>query len=145
MRRRGRMVWLAVGALLALFVAFEVGVRLVTPDAVEYHIQSGGPLSPATTQSGTITDTATLARLRELLAEPHPTSQLRDAYFAKWSGHGCSVGSWTTVTLRFTWHGLPVEVVSPGPGCAFEWSEVSRGGLPDPTLTFIDASDWRLP
>lgn len=123
---------------LALFVAFEVGVRLITPDAVGYTVESGGPISDPVTRTGIITDPATVARLRAALSSPAQTTSLKDAYLSAWAGDGCSYGSWSATTLRFTWRGLPVEVVSPGPGCAFEWSQLSSGGLPDPQLHLID-------
>ncbi|HEX8981915.1 MAG TPA: hypothetical protein VF792_04025 [Ktedonobacterales bacterium] len=39
LRRRGMAMWLAALACI-LFAAFEVGVRMVTPDAVQYETQS---------------------------------------------------------------------------------------------------------
>ena len=130
---------------LLLFVGYEIGVRLVTPDEVRYEVRSGGPLTPTVTSSGTITDAATITQLRAALAASHPTRSLKDAYLTKLTGEGCSFGGWTTVTLWFTWHNLPVETVSPGPGCAFVWSQVSVGGIPNPRLYLIDPNAWRLP
>lgn len=133
--RRNGVIWLALA--LALFVAYEVGVRMVTPDAVQYEIVTVQPAGPGSTQSGTITDPATIAQWRAAMTA-HPTKSLSDAYFSAWGGTGCSVGTVEHTTVRFTWHGLPVEVVSPGPGCALMSSEVWRGGLPDPQIYLVN-------
>ena len=134
--RLGRTVWLAVGALLTLFVAFEVGVRLITPDAVQYRIQTINPDGTSFTRAGTITDPAVVARWSEAMTS-QPAKSLFDAYNTAWFGTGCSHGTIEIATARFTWHGLPVEVMSPGPGCP-NGSMIWSGGVPDPETYWVD-------
>ncbi len=132
-RRRALAV---VIALVVVFVAFEVGVRLLPPDAVQYTIQTVNPNGPGSTVSGAITDPATVARWRAAMTA-RPRMSLKDSYIARWQGAGCSFGTYSFATYIFTWHGLPVEVVSPGPSCAGGY-QVSSGGIPDWNTYFID-------
>ncbi|HEU0026682.1 MAG TPA: hypothetical protein VFQ25_06160 [Ktedonobacterales bacterium] len=125
-----------IASLVVAFVAFEVGVRLLQPDAVQYTIQTVNPNGPGSTISGTITDPATIARWRAAMTE-RPRMSLKDSYIARWQGVGCSVGTFSVATYRFTWHELPVEVVSPGPSCAGGYA-ISSGGIPDWSTYFID-------
>lgn len=131
-----RMVTLGMAVALALFVAFEVSVRLVTPDAVQYQIVTINPVGPSSTRSGTITDPATVTRWRAAMTA-HPIERLSDAYFTAWWGNGCSYGTVEVATARFTWHGLPVEAVLPGPGCA-SGTLLSSGGLPSLQTYLVD-------
>ncbi|MDE3228288.1 MAG: hypothetical protein KGO05_00275, partial [Chloroflexota bacterium] len=57
--RRG--VWIGLAVALALLIAFEVGARLVTPDAVHYDIvvYNYGVSQPITTTTFTTTGTYT--------------------------------------------------------------------------------------
>ncbi len=135
LRRRTVLIGLAVA--LVLFVAFEVGVRQITPDAMQYQIVTINLMGPTTTQSGTITDPATIAKWRAAMTA-QPEKRLSDAYFTAWWGTGCSYGTTVSGTVSFTWHGLPVEVASPAPGCAFTWLQLSSGGLPDPQIYSVD-------
>jgi hypothetical protein len=66
-----------------------------------------------------------------------PKMSLKDSYIARAQGAGCSVGTFSVATYRFTWHGLPIEVVSPAPSCAGGY-QISRGGMPDWNTYFID-------
>jgi hypothetical protein len=50
-----------IATLIIALAAFEVGVRLLQPDAVQYTIQNINPNGPGSTVSGTITDPATVA------------------------------------------------------------------------------------
>lgn len=131
-----RRVALGMTMALALFVAFEVSVRLVTPDAVRYQIVTINPVGPGSTRSGTITDPATVMRWRAAMTA-QPVERLSDAYFTAWWGNGCSYGTVEVATARFTWHGLPVETVSPGPGCA-GGTILSSGGLPSLQTYLVD-------
>jgi hypothetical protein len=135
LRRRTVLIGLAVA--LVLFVAFEVGVRQITPDAVSYEIVTVNPVGPGRTQSGAITEPATIAKWRSAMTA-QPGKRLSDAYFTAWWGTGCAFGTTVSGTVRFTWHGLPVEVASPAPGCAFMSSVLSSGGLPAPQIYYVD-------
>ena len=128
---------LAIIAALALaFLAFEVGVRLLPPDAVQYTIQTINPIGPDTAMNGTISDPATVARWRAAMTE-RPDGAITSSYLARWQGVGCSYGSITFATYSYTWHGLPVEVVSPGPSCPGGY-QVSSGGILDWNAYIID-------
>ena len=123
-------------ALVVAFAAFEVGVRLLQPDTMRYTIQTFNPVGPGSTVSGTITDPAAIVYWRAAMTA-RPQMSLKDSYIARWQGAGCSVGTFSVATYRFTWHGLPVEVVSPGPSCAGGYA-ISSGGIPDWNTYFID-------
>ncbi len=125
-----------IAALVLAFVVFEVGVRLLPPDAVRYTIQAINPAEPDVTVSGTITDPATVARWRAVMTEK-PSGALINSYIARWQGVGCSYGSITIATYNFTWHGLPVEVVSHVPSCIGGY-QVSSGGISDRNTYLID-------
>ncbi|HEX8981914.1 MAG TPA: hypothetical protein VF792_04020 [Ktedonobacterales bacterium] len=43
----------------------------------------------------------------------------------------CATLGYFSATFRFTWHGLPLEVVTPAPACGYGWYEISSGGLMD--------------
>jgi hypothetical protein len=122
---------------LALFVAFEVGIRFIPPDAVQYRIQTINNDGSGTTRAGTITDPRVVARWDAAL-RLQPAKSLFDAYTSAWFGTGCSYGTIEIATARFTWHGLPVEVVSPGPSCAGGDSMLWSGGVPDPMTYQMD-------
>ena len=147
MRRRPVRRWMILLAIaLALFVAFEVGIRLVTPDAMEFtlsfvpcKVQSVCSSTPPPRRSFVTTDPRQIARYQALLEPPNETKLLVDAYLEAWTGVGCPPAPITNyTTLRFTWHGIPVEAASPGPGCDNGWSQVSRGGLPDLNMYTLD-------
>ena len=139
MRRRALAV---IAALVAVFAVFEVGVRLLPPDAVQYEIRTGINGGKITTTTGVMTDSATVARWRAaLLAEPSGQSLL-DFYVAKWQGRDmCRRLGLYSATYRFTWHGMPVEVVSPAPApnCGGKGVyQVSSGGVPDWNTYVVD-------
>jgi hypothetical protein len=109
-----RRVLALIAVLVVAFVAFEVGVRLLQPDAVSYQIErfpnpystgSGGQYSAV---SGTITDPATVARWRAAMTAK-PAEPLASSYFRWFELSIYCVGP-TFATYTFTWHGLPVEV-----------------------------------
>lgn len=141
-----RQRWLVfVVALALLFVAFEMGIRLITPDAVESTItfvpckvQSLCTTTMPLSRSGRTTDPRTIAMYQALLAPPNESKSLVASYLATWGGATCAPLTTYTVTLRFTWHGIPVEAASPGPGCDNGWSQVSSGGLPDLNMYTLD-------
>src|SRR6185312_13075603 len=61
--KRATVVKIAL-ALVAAFVVFEIGVRLVPPDAVHYTVQYSTDGGPVTTKTGAITNPATIAQWR---------------------------------------------------------------------------------
>ena len=118
--------------LVVAFVAFEVGVRLVTPDAVRYTAvdQFHGTVYSST--SGTITDPATVAQWQaDMTANPS------GKYV--WQGwHSTCAGTDPySYTYTFLWHGLPVEVVTQAPFCAGGLYQISSGGVTDPRAYLI--------
>lgn len=130
MRWRTALIGLAV--VLVLFVAFEVGVRMVTPDTVHYRIVSVNYLTiPETVQiqTGTLTNAAAIEKWRAGLVAT-PIESLWGSYLAALIGVHCNGGGSISATALFTWHGLPVEAASPGPDCAHPMV-ISQGGLPD--------------
>ena len=133
-----RRVLSIIAALALAFVAFEVGVRLLPPDAVSYETQSSVNGGPVTVTSGTINDPSTVRRWYvAMMARPTGRSLL-DLDIAHWQGRDtCAPLGYYAGAYRFTWHGLPVEVVSPGPTCAGDY-QISSGGIPDWNTYVID-------
>ncbi|HEX2348981.1 MAG TPA: hypothetical protein VHI51_11160 [Ktedonobacterales bacterium] len=141
-----RRRWLAlIVAALLLFVAFEVSIRLITPDAMEFTL-TFTPCKPYNTfcttppkRSFVTTDPSQIAMYQALLEPPNEGKLLVDAYLEAWTGVGCpSAPTTNQTTLRFTWHGIPVEATSSGPGCDNGWTQVSSGGLPDLNMYVLD-------
>jgi hypothetical protein len=137
-----RRVLALIAVLVVAFVAFEVGVRLLQPDAVSYQIErfpnpystgSGGQYSAV---SGTITDPATVARWRAAMTAK-PAEPIANSYLRSWWQDIYCIGP-TFATYTFTWHGLPVEVVSDAPAACGESLQISRGGIPDWNTYTID-------
>ncbi len=149
----GRLHWrrlLAVSLVLALLLVFEVGVRLLAPDAVEIQVtDSTGAhvLYDQTTTNATVAQ----ADYRAITATPGRLS------FAQPScpGHmALDLPAANQATVRFLWHGLPIAVaVHSGqpdtltawltcsvPGVWYQWAwYMSSGGLPTP-WPFINQS-----
>ncbi|HEX8733021.1 MAG TPA: hypothetical protein VF725_13290 [Ktedonobacterales bacterium] len=119
---------LAIVVLLCVFLGFEIGVRLLPADTVQYSIETINPAGPDTTVSGTVTNPATIARWRAAMTA-QPNEPLIESYLARWQGVGCSSGTIYNASYNFTWHGLPVEVVSVVPSCLGGY-QVSSGGIP---------------
>ncbi len=131
--RRGLVVRLTLVALVvALIVAFEIGVRQVTPDAVQYSVQwsiNGGPIY---SKDGTITNPATVARWRATM-----TATPSGKYIWQGRGSTCSVLTAYSISYVFFWHGLPVEVVTQAPFCGGGLYQISSGGIMDPRAYLI--------
>lgn len=121
---RNHRATIARAAILlgAVLVAFEVGVRLLTPDTVWYEAQSTTNGNLDFTTSGTVTDAATIAPWRAAMTET-PSGK-----FLWQSGGTCAPHSASYV---FLWHGLPLEVVTSLPRCGDQY-EITSGGIPDP-------------
>lgn len=137
--RRGRALLASVLVAALLVAAFEVGVRIVAPDAVEYRTVMIQPFGDPNvfTHAGTITDRVAIGRLRSALTAQPASMRLWDIAMAHAQGTDeCSVGTTYSGTYRFTWHGLPVEVVSQASVCGSLY-EVSSGGWTDPTTYFV--------
>lgn len=124
------------------FTVFEIGVRLLPPDTVRYEIQIATNGSPAITQTGTITDPATIARLRaEVTAKPSG-QLLIGTLIGQWRGQDtCAPLSYYSATYVFLWHGVTIEAFSSLPTCDEQYA-VSSGGLPDPR-TFYPAQPFQ--
>lgn len=140
LRRRIHIGWkriaLAVILLLLIFLGFEISVRLLPPDTVRYTIQTINPAGPDTTASGTVTNPTTIARWRAAMTA-QPDGTLIASYQLRWQGIGCSIGTHTIANYIFTWHGLPLEVVSVQPSCPGGY-QVTSGGIPDWNTYVID-------
>ncbi len=111
--------------IVALVAVFEIGVRLLTPDAVHYETQLTNNGGPAITKSGTITDPATVARWHAA-ATATPSGKL---LFGQGPGT-CAPLSYYSASYVFLWHGLTLETVATLPVCGEQY-EISSGGLPD--------------
>lgn len=137
LQRRGMVI--ALTLVFVLFAAFEVGVRTITPDAVQYETQSSINGGPIARHGGTITDPATVAKWRAAMTQ-HPASELLPTvYMHAWLKlDSCVPLGYYATTYRFTWHGLPVEVVEPAPTCGYGRYEISSGGLVDIHMYLID-------
>lgn len=147
MAMRGAAVWgnrrkatlLVCLALVTAFVLFEIGVRLLPPDAVQYEIQTYFNGSLVNTQAGTITDPATVARWRATVTA-HPSGEtLVGTLIAQQRGEIMCAGglAGNTASYVFLWHGLPIESVSALPTCIARYM-ISRGGIPDLGTYIID-------
>jgi hypothetical protein len=121
---------LALVALL-VFIAFEAGVRAIPPDAVQVTVSPYGLNGDGPTTTQTITDPRQVAALRAAI-----TAQMTS--YPAWYPLGliCNGGFGVSVTYRFTWHSIPVEVASGDSGnCgSVVLLPVSSGGLTDPFL-----------
>ena len=131
-RRNWRKVILLVClALVAAFVIFEIGVRLLPVDAVQYEIQVSNNGGPVITKIGTITDPATVARWRAAVTAEPSGQSLVGTLIAQQRGEiTCAPLSSAAASYIFLWHGWPIESVSTLPVCT-ETSMISRGGIPD--------------
>ncbi len=117
--------------LVAAFAVFEIGVRLLPADAVQYKIQVSNNGSPTITRTGTITDTATVARWRAAVTADPSGQFLVGVLIAQRRGEiTCAPLSYITASYVFLWHGLTVEAVSSLQTCDEQYT-ISRGGLPD--------------
>ena len=124
-------MWLAL-LLVVVFAAFEIGVRLVTPDEVQYTAVAQFDGTVYSSTSGTITDPATVARYRAAM-----TATPSGKYV--WQGwHSTCAGTDPfSYTYTFLWHSLPVEVVSQAPFCTGDQYQISSGGITDPRTYLI--------
>ena len=119
--------------VVAGFVLFEVGVRLITPDAVRYDVQVTTNGGPPITRTGTITDPNTIARWRAAVTETPSGHLLIGTLFSQ---NTCAPLSYETVSYVFLWHGIAIEAVSSLSVCTEEYM-ISSGGLPDPRTYFV--------
>jgi hypothetical protein len=123
-------IWAAIVTLALLFAVFEVSVRLAPANAVRYDIVVYTPAGPPGPHlQGVITDSATIARWRAAMTA-HPLESFAQYTLRHIQGVTCAGGTMLEATYTFTWHGLPIEVVSGGIGCLSGF-QVSSGGLPD--------------
>lgn len=136
-RSRNLVILTTTLLLLALFIAFQISVRLLTPDTLSYHVSLSNNGETAVTQSGTITDQQTIAEWRTQMTR-HPSGRLLiDTLNLPWQApQSCAPLSVYSATYTFRWHGLPIEVVSTLPSCGPEYM-ITSGGLPDLRTFFI--------
>ncbi len=132
------LVCLVLGAA---FFFFEVGVRLLPADAVQYEIQVSNNGGPAVTRTGVISNPATVARWRAAMtAGVEGTSGhfLVSTLIAQWRVEiTCVPLSYYSASYVFLWHGLPIESVSPVGTCDEQYM-ISRGGLPDLQTHYVE-------
>lgn len=117
--------------LLAAFVAFEMCVRLIQPDALTYttNIEVGLGQDSYHYAHGTTTDPHTVAQWYTTI---NATPLDQDNVFVSPFEHCTGLFFNNSYHFEFTWHGLPIESVSSSNnGCGTSlW--MSRGGLTDP-------------
>ncbi len=143
---RRRAIVVVCLLLVAGFVLFEIGVRLLPADSVRYEIHAFGykfqgsrPVPYDVTKTGTITDRTTIARWRAaVIAEPSGQS-LVGTLIAQQRGEITCAGGLAGVTASyvFFWRGLPIESVSQLPTCDSRYM-ISSGGIPAPGTYLID-------
>ena len=135
---RRKVVLLVCLALVAALVLFEIGVRLLPADAVQYEIQEAADGGPVITGAGTITDPATVARWRAAITAQPSGESLVGTLIAQQRGEiMCSGSGGSFASYTFLWHGLPIESVSALPTCIARYM-ISRGGIPDLGTYLID-------
>lgn len=123
--------------LLAAFIIFEIGVRLLPADAVRYEVQVSTNGGPVTTRTGTITDPATVARWRAAVTAKPSGELLIGTLIGQWRRqYNCSVLSYSSASYVFLWHGLPIEAVSSLPVCTEPYA-ISSGGIFDPRTYYL--------
>ncbi len=135
---RRKAILLVCLALVAAFVLFELGVRLLPADAVQYKIQTSFNGGPVITKAGTITDPATVARWRAAVTAQPTGESLVGTLIAQQRGEiMCSGSGGSFASYVFLWHGLPIESVSALPTCIARYM-ISRAGIPDMGTYIID-------
>lgn len=131
--RRGLVVRLAIVALVvALIIVFEIGVRQVTPDAVQYTAVAQFDGTVISSTSGTITDPATVVRYRAAMTATPSGKYVWQGWHSTCEGVDSS-----SYTYTFLWHGLPVEVVTQAPFCDGSQYQISSGGITDPGTYYL--------
>lgn len=119
-RRRGRRrYWLVVGAVLALFVLFEVGIRHVPPD--------GMTVTTMGYSGATYTLFYTAPKDQQTISETYATLHAAPAV-SPFAHYNCALGP-SPYSVAFTWHGIPVEVWFTGSCVVSD----TAGGIPDLT------------
>ena len=126
-----KVILLICLALVAVFVLFEVGVRLLPADAVQYEVQVSTNGGSVITRTGAITDPETVARWRAAVTADPSGQSLVGTLIAQQRGEiTCAPLSSAAASYIFLWHGWPIESASTLPVCT-ETSMISRGGIPD--------------
>jgi len=135
--RRKVILLVCLGLVVAL-VLFEIGVRLLPADAVQYEIQTYFNGDLVSRRAGTITDPATVARWRAAITAQPSGESLVGTVIAQQRGEILCAGLGATIaSYVFLWHGLPIESVSALPTCIARYM-ISRGGIPDLGTYLID-------
>ena len=135
---RRKVIVLVCLVLVAAFALFEIGVRLLPADAVQYEIQTYFNGDLVSTSAGTITDPATVARWRaDMTAQPSGESLVGTLIAQQRGEIMCAGLGGSTASYVFLWHGLPIESVSSLPICYARFM-ISSGGIPAPGTYSID-------
>lgn len=138
---RRKVIVVVCLALVAAIILFEIGVRLLPADEVQYQIKVSINGGPVITRTGAITDQSTVARWRDAMtAGVQGTSGhfLISTLIAQQRGEiVCAPLESYTASYVFFWHGLPIESVSPLGTCDEQYI-ISRGGLPDMNTHYIE-------
>ncbi|HEX8919153.1 MAG TPA: hypothetical protein VF898_11675 [Chloroflexota bacterium] len=135
---RRKVIALVCLGLVAALVLFEMGVRLLPADAVQYEIQTSFNGGPVITRTATLTDPATVARWRAAMTAQPSGESLVGTLIAQQRGEVmCSGSGGTFASYVFLWHGLPTESVSALPTCIARYM-IWRGSIPDLGTYVID-------
>jgi hypothetical protein len=151
-RRAPRRLWLSVVGLIALVLVMEGIVRHLPPDGVtvttieHYAVFTRIPTGERVAYAVRTTSRTTSADSAQTRAEiDHLSNALNTAPFGAPTylptTHQCmTVGGWRDYQVKFTWHGLPVQIWTTDNGCP-SFAENS-GGIPDVlwtrTLSYSD-------
>ncbi len=118
--------------VIILFALFEIGVRVLPPDAVQYDVEANTDGRVTLSQSGIMTDPTTIAQWRAAVTASPTNETLIGALIHAWrKDEICAPLSTFTASYVFLWHGLPLESVTLLSICGEE-STISSGGIPDP-------------
>jgi hypothetical protein len=134
---RRLVLWLVLCVVAVFVLFFEVGVRLITPDALQYDVQVTNNGGPIITRTGTITNPTTIAGWRAQVTQTPSGQWLPGTLIREWRKQDlCAPLSNVTASYTFLWHGMVIEQVSSLPVCTEEHA-ISRGGLPDLRTYFV--------
>jgi hypothetical protein len=135
---RRKVILLICLVLVASVVLFEIGVRLLPADAVQYEVQGSNNGDSVITRTGTITDSVAVARWRDDVTGSQSGQFLIGTLIAQSREEiTCSTLGYYSASYVFLWHGLPIESVS-SLGTCDEQYMISRGGLPDLQTHYVE-------
>ncbi len=124
-------LFMLLALVVAAFIALQVVVRLLTPDAVRYQTSLSTNGEPAITKSGVITDPASVKYWRATVTARPSGKLIFTTLIGQWQGtNTCAPLSVYHASYVFLWHGAPIEKVSSLQNCDGTYA-VSRLGIPD--------------